>query len=122
MNLKSYISNKEEQILATVISIFIELQLSSKVECYSKYPMMHSSRATDGDKPVHSPMTSLEFLKGQTIPSWAGLKERRGVSFHSPRSWGAAGKDKFCLARDGMPTRKAPVKENIKKSVRKCFL
>lgn len=55
-------------MLATVISIFIELQLSSKVESYSKYPMMHSSRATDGDKPVHSPMTSLVTSDQSKIP------------------------------------------------------
>lgn len=91
--------------------------------------MMHSSRATDRDKPVHSPMTSLvtsdqsRILKGTDHSLLRRIKGEKGsFFFYSPRSRVAVREDKVCLARDGMPTCKAPVKENIRKSVRKCFL
>lgn len=61
-------------MLATVISLFVELQLSSKVKSYSKYPRMHSSRATNGlgNKPVHSPRTSLAPSDQSSIPKGTG--------------------------------------------------
>lgn len=60
-------------MLATIISVFVQLKLSSQVESYSKYPMMYSSRTTNIFE-YHGPVTSSVFLKGQAIPYCAGSK------------------------------------------------
>lgn len=111
-----------------MLAIFIELQLSSKVESYFKYPMMHSSRATDGDKPIHSLMTSLVTSDQSRIPKGTDhtllgrIKVEKGSFLLVSKIMGCSWQRQILPSQRWHATHKAPVKKNIKKSVRKCFL